>query len=139
MRRGHTRARATDTRDMKRVSLALFGIMSLAVVSGGTGQAMAGEFPKVFHCPSCGPGAGGSPYGNSGCGRRFWGAVHEEGWCPDPCDHCARWRGCPGAMPGLDTLAPWQLPPGRGFVSPEHMGYDTRRSCHTCEYQFKVR
>lgn len=124
---------------MRRFLLMLCGIASLTLLTAVAGQTQAGEFPKVFHCPSCGPGAGGSPYGNTGCGKRYWGAVHEQGWCPDPCDHCARWRGCPDGMPGLETLAPWQLPPGRGFVSPEHMGYDTRRSCHTCAYQFRVR
>lgn len=123
----------TDTEGMRRFLLTLSGIALVALPFGAVGQAVAGEFPKVFHCPSCGPGAGGSLYGNTGCGRRYWGAVHEEGWCPDPCDQCGRWRGCHGAMPGLDMLAPWQLPPGRGFMTPEQVGYETRRSCQRCQ------
>jgi hypothetical protein len=105
----------------------------ITMVAGTAAQATAGGFPKVFHCPSCGCGTGGSPYGNTGCGPRYWGAVPDEGWCPDPCDRCGRWRGCPSGMPGLDLLAPWQLPPGRGFMTPEQVGYDTRRSCQRCQ------
>jgi hypothetical protein len=100
--------------------------------------AAAAEAGNVFHCPTCGPGAGGSPYGNTGCGRRYCGEKHEPS-CPDPCDACARWRGCNGATQGPDMLAPWQLPPGRGFMTAEQVGYDTRPSCQRCEYQFRVR
>ena len=67
-----------------------------------------------------------TPCGDTGCGPRYRGAVHEEANCPDPCDACNRWRGLSGVREMLDMLAPWQLPPGRGFRSPAEMGYDTR-------------
>ncbi len=118
---------------MKLHRLVLGGIALASMTLVTAVQVVAGDFPRVFHCPSCGCGAGGSPYGNTGCGPRYWGAVPDEGWCPDPCDRCARWRGCPSGMPGLDMLAPWQLPPGRGFMRPEQVGYDTRRSCDPCQ------
>ncbi|MFM7033611.1 MAG: hypothetical protein ACKOYJ_00230 [Planctomycetia bacterium] len=118
---------------MSRIMLHLCGIVSVALAMAAGSDAVAGGFSKAFHCKSCGCGAGGSPYGNTGCGPRYWGAVPEEGWCPDPCDRCARWRGCHGAGPGLDMLAPWQLPPGRGFMNAEQMGYDTRHGCDRCQ------
>ncbi|MEO1993284.1 MAG: hypothetical protein ABGW78_15195 [Pirellulales bacterium] len=94
--------------------------------------ATAGEYPRVFRCSPCDCGAACGPYGNTGCGPRYWGAVPEEGRCPDPCDKCNRWRTCYGSMPGSDLLAPWQMPPGRGFMPPEYLGYDTRSACHRC-------
>jgi hypothetical protein len=78
-------------------------------------------------CRSCGPcgGVGGSstPYGDTGCGRRYCGAKHDEPWTPDPCDACNRWRGCNGAREMPEQLAPWQLPPGRGFRTAADVGY----------------
>ena len=78
-------------------------------------------------CRSCGPcgGAGGTttPYGDTGCGRRYCGAKHDEPWTPDPCDSCNRWRGCNGAREMPEQLAPWQLPPGRGFRTAADVGY----------------
>jgi hypothetical protein len=115
---------------------ALPGILGLSLALLLMATAEAGS---PFSCGECGSGAGGRPYGNTGCGRRYCGAKHDECACPDPCDACARWRGCNGAMQGLDMLAPWQLPPGRGFTTAEQLGYDTRPSCHRCEYQFRVR
>jgi hypothetical protein len=78
-------------------------------------------------CGNCGPcgGAGGAvtPYGDTGCGPRYCGAKHDEPWTPDPCDACNRWRGCNGAYERPDMLAPWQLPPGRGFQTAADVGY----------------
>ena len=121
---------------MKRFAFMLCGIVLGVGPIGSAGDALAGGgFPRVFHCAACGCGAGGSPYGNTGCGPRYWGAVPEEGWCPDPCDRCGRWRGPCGTMPGSDLLAPWQLPPGRGFMTAEQVGYDTRGGCDRCQYR----
>ena len=67
-------------------------------------------------------------------GPRYWGAVHDEPWCPDPCDLCGRWRGCHGTPPKLEKFAPWQLPPGRGFMSGADVGYAAPNcgECQTC-------
>jgi len=121
---------------MRRVAITVAGIVVLGLMPATMPVAAAGH---PFHCAACGPGAGGSPYGQTGCGRRYWGAMHDECARPDPCDMCGRWRGCNGAMQGPEMLAPWQLPPGRGFMTAEQVGYDTRPSCHRCEYQFRVR
>jgi hypothetical protein len=78
-------------------------------------------------CGACGPcgGAGGmtTPYGDTGCGRRYCGAKHDEPCGTDPCDACNRWRGCNGAHERPDMLAPWQLPPGCGFQTAAQVGY----------------
>lgn len=73
---------------------------------------------------ACRGTAGGmmTPCGDTGCGPRYCGEKHEPSR-PDPCDACNRWRGCNGARELPDTLAPWQLPPGRGFQSPQAVGY----------------
>jgi hypothetical protein len=77
------------------------------------------------------------PCGSTGCGPRYCGEKHEPS-CPDPCDACNRWRACNGVGEMPDMLAPWQLPPGRGFQSPEAFGYRTgpcaecRASCWSC-------
>ncbi|NDC53807.1 MAG: hypothetical protein EBZ74_05830 [Planctomycetia bacterium] len=78
-------------------------------------------------CRSCGPGLAGTetPCGDTGCGPRYRGEIHEPSRC-DPCDACNRWRGCDGATQAPEMLAPWQLPPGRGFTPPEQLGYATR-------------
>ena len=79
-------------------------------------------------CRSCGPcgGAGGqmTPYGDTGCGPRYCGAQHADPCGVDPCDSCNRWAGCNGAREMPDMLAPWQLPPGRGFRTAAELGYD---------------
>ncbi|MCX7416060.1 MAG: hypothetical protein NTY25_06180, partial [Planctomycetia bacterium] len=77
-----------------------------------------------------------SPCGDTGCGPRYRGAVHEEPNCPDPCDACNRWRGCNGAREMPDMLAPWQLPPGRGFQSPAQTGYAVGGPCPECRPRF---
>lgn len=84
-------------------------------------------------CRSCGPGIAGmeTPCGETGCGPRYRGVIHEPSR-PDPCDCCNRWRGCQGAAQAPEMLAPWQVPPGRGFMSAEDMGYDMRTNCRRC-------
>lgn len=75
-------------------------------------------------CRGCRGTAGGmpTPYGDTGCGPRYCGEKHEPSR-PDPCDCCNRWRGCNGAREMPEMLAPWQLPPGRGFKSGADVGY----------------
>ena len=63
-----------------------------------------------------------TPGGDTGCGPRYRGEKHEPSR-PDPCDACNRWRGCNGAREMPEMLAPWQLPPGRGFQPPAACGY----------------
>ena len=78
-------------------------------------------------CGACGPCGGASgmttPYGDTGCGRRYCGAKHDDPCGTDPCDACNRWRGCNGAHERPDMLAPWQLPPGCGFQTAAQVGY----------------
>lgn len=79
-------------------------------------------------CQTCGPCGGAAhastPYGDLGCGPKYCGAVHDDPCGVDPCDSCNRWRGCNGARQSPDMLAPWQLPPGRGFQTAAQVGYD---------------
>jgi len=83
-------------------------------------------------CQACRGTVGGmtTPYGDTGCGPRYCGAKHEPSR-PDPCDACNRWRGCNGAREMPEHLAPWQLPPGRGFQPAEAFGYHTA-PCRSC-------
>jgi hypothetical protein len=113
---------ATDTTGMTRT---LFPVAA-AVLGGmlfwtGAEAARAGG-----HAHGCRATAGGmpTPCGDSGCGPKYWGAKHDEPWRPDPCDACVRWRGCNGGRPGQELLAPWQLPPGRGFTSARQVGWE---------------
>ncbi|NBW95916.1 MAG: hypothetical protein EBR28_04080 [Planctomycetia bacterium] len=110
---------------MRKAALTLAALACL--VAAG---ARAGDSGR---CSRCSPHAAGmeTPYGDTGCGPRYCGAKHEPS-CPDPCDACNRWHGRNGAVEGPEMLAPWQLPPGRGFVTAEHMGYDTRPRCFPC-------
>jgi hypothetical protein len=125
----------TETTAMK--STYRLGIMLLVVGSGIALAALpigAAELKKP--CNSCGPcgGAGGTvtPYGDTGCGPRYCGAKHDEPWTPDPCDGCNRWQGCNGARERPDMLAPWQLPPGRGFQTAADVGYAGNGGGGTC-------
>lgn len=84
-------------------------------------------------CRTCGPGAAGkeTPCGDTGCGPRYRGEIHEPSRC-DPCDACNRWHGPHGGSQSRELLAPWQLPPGRGFQSAGQVGYDMRSACRRC-------
>jgi len=97
-------------------------------------QAAAVETVTAGECRACrGPFGGKTmPREDTGCGPRYWGAFWDEPNCPDPCDCRNQWRGGPFQSPSLDLLAPWQLPPGRGFWSPQQCGYATEGHCHTC-------
>ena len=98
---------------------------TLAVVFGAPAGGLAVE-------QGCRGGhAAGSVWAGPVCGPRYHGAVHEGPNRPDPCDSCNRWRGCDGGRQFPDMLAPWQMPPGRGFRSPEQMGW-RGGPCTTC-------
>ena len=86
------------------------------------------------HCVNQGALSGGqkTACGETGCGPRYWGAFWDEPNCPDPCDCRNQWRGGQFKSPSLDLLARWQLPPGKGFRSPEQCGYATEGHCHSC-------
>ncbi|MCE9632520.1 MAG: hypothetical protein K8S94_17685 [Planctomycetia bacterium] len=121
---------------MKRITVGLMVLVVASIVVSAA--ARAGD--PCGKCVACKKTAAGdeTPYGDTGCGPRYCGAVHEEPWCPDPCDRCARWRGCNGTRQGPEKLAPWQLPPGRGFQSGEDVGYFAPRcgECQTCGPRF---
>ena len=72
-------------------------------------------------CGRCGGTAAGTTYPcrDHGCGPRYCGPEHWR----DPCDGCGRWVGCNGQRQGPEMLAPWQLPPGRGFTKAADVGY----------------
>ena len=97
-------------------------IVSL-IVALTAGLAVVAVVHAAGHCRHCGGTAAGqaTPYGDSGCGPKYCGPEHWQ----DPCDACGRWLGCHGARQSPDMLAPWQRPPGCGFVSPAEM-------CYTC-------
>jgi hypothetical protein len=80
----------------------------------------------------CHDTAGGTttPCGDTGCGPRYCGEKHEPSR-PDPCDCCNRWVGCNGERQPPDMLAPWQLPPGRGFQGAADVGYHAE-PCGPC-------
>lgn len=102
-------------------------VCALAVSSASAGEWSWWPFSGWGGCQQCGPcgGAGGAstPYGDTGCGPRYCGAIHDDCTCADPCDSCNRWQGCNGAREQPDRLAPWQLPPGRGFRNAAELGY----------------
>lgn len=104
------------------------GVAVLAVVVMG-GMAVAG-----CPCFACRHASGGTPYDGTGCGPKVYGPVREPVGPIDQCDACGRFRGCEGYRQLPELLAPWQLPPGRGFQSPEAVGYRTGecRECAAC-------
>ncbi len=114
----------------------LVWVLSLAVLAvvGSARPATAWPFRN------CGPQPGfltsdvgaTTPCGSQGCGPRYWGPRSLEPCQPDPCDNCNRWRDCNGRSRGPDLLAPWQLPPGRGFLAPEDVGYIVDNPCEDC-------
>ncbi len=95
---------------------------------------------SAWPCRTCGPQPGfltsdvgaTTPCGSEGCGPRYWGPRSAEPCGPDPCDNCNRWHDCNGRSRGPDLLAPWQLPPGRGFMAPSEVGYITENPCEDC-------
>jgi hypothetical protein len=128
----------TDTSDMKRTLVGAGRILIVAAVGLATfAAASAAPCGKCRHCTRTAAGAE-TPYGDTGCGPRYCGAKHDECWVPDPCDGCARWRGCNGAREMPEKLAPWQLPPGRGFQSGQDVGYAAGRcgACQACGPRF---
>lgn len=72
-------------------------------------------------------------FAGTGCGPRYWGAYHSEPLRCDPCDACNRWRGYCGGHEMPEKLAPWQLPPCRGFRSPAEVGYGPVNVCRGCK------
>lgn len=129
--------RRADTPRMKPPRLLMLAaLVSLACGPSwllAAGHTHTGHAHKGQPC-GCRPTTGGAktPCGDTGCGPRYWNAVHDEVWLPDPCDACNRWYGCNGARQMPDMLAPWQLPPGRGFMSAEDVGYRAPGPCTTC-------
>lgn len=103
-----------------------FGVAILVASMGVT--AVAG-----WPCPVA-RSAGGETFAGSGCGPRVYGPCHEPVGPIDQCDACARFRGCHGYRQLPELLAPWQLPPGRGFQPPEALGYlpDSSADCAAC-------
>lgn len=110
----------TDTGGMKnRTSRSRCLILAVSLLAGIVAAvAVAGG----HHCGRCGGSEAGTtyPYGDKGCGPRY---CRPEHW-RDPCDACGRWVGCNGGRQGPEMLAPWQLPPGRGFTPPAALGYE---------------
>lgn len=110
----------------------VLGIVLVALLICSLGQfvstASAGE------CRKCKGPYGGktSPCGDTGCGPRYWGAFCDEPFSPDPCNCRNEWAGGCFQSPSLDLLAPWQMPPGKGFWSPKQCGYATECACQTC-------
>lgn len=120
--------RTTDTKGMNRIitGMLVAGFALLIAVPAWAGDACG-------RCRGCKATAAGAetPCGDTGCGPRYWGAVHDEPGCPDPCDACGRWRDCHGMPPAPEKFAPWQLPPGRGFQSGAAVGYASP-PCSAC-------
>lgn len=113
------------------------GLTFLAVVCSVSVAAAGGPCGHCSHCKRTAAG-NETPYGDTGCGPRFCGAKHDECWAPDPCDACARWRGCNGVGQMPEKFPPWQLPPGRGFQSGQDVGYRSAPCgrCNPCGPQF---
>lgn len=114
----------TDTTIMRNVVRKLGGAILAVVVMGSVARAGG-------HCQACRSGAGGETYGHTGCGPKVYGPCHEPVGPVDQCDLCARFAGCEGYLQRPELLAPWQLPPGRGFRPAEAFGYRTR-PCAEC-------
>jgi hypothetical protein len=105
------------------------GLAAVAAATVVAGEPVRGARP----CGPCGGAAGATtPYGDTGCGPRYCGAIHDDPCGVDPCDSCNRWRGCNGAREQPELLAPWQLPPGRGFQNAAEVGYAGNGGGGTC-------
>lgn len=96
----------------------LVAVIATVAVMGGA--AVAGGW-----CHDCRGTASGESYDGTGCGPRVYGPAHEPVGPIDQCDACARFAGREGYRQTPELLAPWQLPPGRGFRPPEAFGYWT--------------
>jgi len=101
---------------MKTVFLTVAAALVITAVSGARAEA---GWP--WHAARC--QSGGTPFAGTGCGPRVYGPCHEPVGPIDQCDACARFSGCEGYRQRPEMLAPWQLPPGRGFQPPEALGY----------------
>jgi len=125
MARATFAGRTTDTTGMN-FKLAAMGF----VIAGFVTAATAGE---PAPCHGCRPSVAGreTPCGDTGFGPRYRGEIHEPS-CPDPCDACNRWREHHGGVQAPDMLVPWQMAPGRGFMTAAQVGYDMRSHCRTC-------
>lgn len=121
--RGRRPGLTTDTLGMKLFVVQLGAVILAAAVTGGIAGAGG-------PCGAC--RAGGTPYDGTGCGPKVYGPVREPFGPIDQCDACARFRGCNGYRQLPEMLAPWQLPPGRGFQPPEAFGYHAG-PCDECE------
>ena len=119
---------------LNRLPASLAAPLLAGLLAAATLTAVAGE--PAGRCRECGPcgGLGGvsTPYGDTGCGPRYSGAIHDDPYGVDPCDSCNRWRGCNGAREQRELLAPWQLPPGRGFQNAAQAGYAGNGGGGTC-------
>lgn len=104
----------TDTLGMRSLLVKVAAVMLVVAV---VGPASAG-----WPCAAC-RGVGGTTHEGTGCGPRVHGPWHEPVGPIDQCDACARFQGCNGYRQQQELLAPWQLPPGRGFQPPEAFGY----------------
>ena len=117
-----------------RLPASLAALLLAGLLAAATLTAVAGE--PAGRCRECGPcgGLGGvsTPYGDTGCGPRYSGAIHDDPYGVDLCDSCNRWRGCNGAREQRELLAPWQLPPGRGFQNAAQAGYAGNGGGGTC-------
>jgi hypothetical protein len=111
-------------------------VVALAVSNAAAGEWSWWPFSGRGGCAACGPcgGVGGAetPYGDTGCGPRYCGAIHDDCSGVDPCDTCNRWYGCNGAREQPERLAPWQLPPGRGFQTAAEVGYQGNGNGGAC-------
>jgi hypothetical protein len=107
---------ATDTTGMRFACVRV-----AAAVLAVTVWASAVEAGWPWHRDRCQPA--GTSFDDTGCGPRVYGPCHEPVGPVDQCDACARFSGCEGYRQRPEILAPWQLPPGRGFQPPENFGY----------------
>ena len=97
-----------------------------AILAASVGGVAAAGWPCLLA-----RSVGGDKFPDRACGPRVYGPFHEPVGPIDQCDACATFRGCNGYRQLPEMLAPWQLPPGRGFVPPEAVGYVTE-SCAGC-------
>lgn len=95
-------------------------VAAVALVVAACGANAAAAWP--WQTSACRSGAG-TTFTDTGCGPRVPSPCHEPLGPVDQCDACARFAGCDGYRQRPELLAPWQLPPGRGFQPAEAVGY----------------